>query len=120
MRFLLLAALALSGCATHPDGSITLGAVESPYWHESTPRAEIDRHYDEMETYQLCILWEKSRNKEYVREEISKSLKRRGDNPLRCYLPTPFKAYDVPIPAAAPRIVLNGLLLDAMLSCPFL
>jgi len=85
MRFLLLAALVLAGCATHPDGSVTLGAVESPFWHERAPRAEIDKHYDDMETYQLCILWEKSRNKEYVREEISKSLKRRGDNPLRCY-----------------------------------
>lgn len=65
MKFLLLAALVLAGCATHPDGSVTLGAV----------LAEV-----------------------------------------HCYLGILLNPHAVPIPAAAPNMVLNGLLLDAMLS----
>lgn len=79
------AAVVLAGCATNSDGSTTLGVKGSPAWHDSAPRKDVEAYYDQMEVHDLCILWDRTRNKPEIRSEISLSLKRRGLDPLRCY-----------------------------------
>lgn len=75
----------LTGCAVNQDGSATIGVKMSPAWHKTAPRADIEAHYDRMEVHDLCILWADSREKKYIRQEISLSLRRKGLNPLHCY-----------------------------------
>lgn len=86
MKFIAFLAVALlTACAVNKDGSTSLGIVMSPAWHDYAPRADVNEHYDKMETHELCILWADSAKKTYIRKEISLSLRRRGLNPLLCY-----------------------------------
>lgn len=85
-RLLPIATLAaLLGCASHSDGSATLGVKGSPLWHTSAPRQDINAYYDAMPPHELCILWADKRDRKDVRKEISESLIRRNMNPLYCY-----------------------------------
>lgn len=85
-RYALAACAALVvGCATNSDGSVSLGVVGSPFWHEKAPQKDVHAYYDAMQVHELCILWAEKYDRRDVRKAISESLIRRNMNPLRCY-----------------------------------
>lgn len=85
-RCLLLCSLAVvAGCATNVDGSMSLGALESPAWWHSASTKTIETHFDSLQPHELCIKWAANSYNERMRAEISKSLMRRNLNPLLCY-----------------------------------
>lgn len=82
---LTVTSLVVSACATNSDGSTTIGARGSPAWIALAPQKDVQEHFDKMQVHELCILWQKERNREEILNQISLSLKRRGMNPLLCY-----------------------------------
>jgi histidinol dehydrogenase len=74
-------------------GGYTIGQKGSVFWHRTAPKAEVSAYYDEFQTYDLCMKWADAhhkgkRDRDRTRSNIAEALKRRGENPLKCYNPT--------------------------------
>jgi hypothetical protein len=83
-----LALAVLSGCSKNPDGSYTVGVRGSTAWFATAPVSEVKAFWSKTETYKLCLIWDKNYDNSFIRSQLAKELKRRGENPLKCSNPS--------------------------------
>jgi hypothetical protein len=90
--FIILLSLIVSNCSKNSEGGYTWGATYSPAWYMSVPNHEKHLLFDRMQTYQLCNLWSENfpgnaNAWRRTREEISRALIRKGEDPMKCSNP---------------------------------
>ncbi|MDF2371634.1 MAG: hypothetical protein P1V21_12655 [Rhizobiaceae bacterium] len=83
--------MVLGACSTNSDGSVSAGVVGSPAWHLYAPPQDVTSYYDRLETFELCLRWDRAVEKKIgiveVRGAIGKTLIRRGKQPTYCANP---------------------------------